>query len=322
MSKILNWGILSTARINTALIRPLKLSTRNTLLGVASRSLEKGRVYAHQHHIPRYFGSYADLLADPEIDVIYNPLPNHLHLEWTLRAIKAGKHVLCEKPMVLLPEEVDLIQTTAREHGKIVTEAFMYRHHPQTMAVQDIVGSGELGELRFMRGSFSFNLTNSEDIRMIKEYGGGSIWDIGCYPLSYMRMLAGAQPINFSSWKRLSPSGVDISITSQLEYGNHLLGIMDCSFNAASHMTMEVRGTQGTLLIPTPFKPIGRSSIYVVNDGKQKKYSFTTKDLYLGEVEDIASAVLEGATPRISLSETRDNIATINAVLNSAHTIK
>src|SRR5688572_16225949 len=137
-NKVLNWGLLSTANINRALITPLRASKRNHLVAVASRTQESADKYAREWKISRAHGSYEALLTDPEIDVIYNPLPNHLHAEWTIKAVEAGKHVLCEKPLALSVEEVDAIQAAARKHGRIVMEAFMYRHHPQTLKVQEI----------------------------------------------------------------------------------------------------------------------------------------------------------------------------------------
>src|SRR6266542_959291 len=162
--KVLNWGLLSTARINRALIAPLRVSKRNNLLAVGSRTQESADQYAREWKIPRSHGSYEALLADPEIDVVYNSLPNHLHAEWTIKAVEAGKHVLCEKPLALNVDEVDAMQAAARKHGRFVMEAFMYRHHPQTLKVQEIVKSGSLGTLKLIRGSFSFVLSREEDI--------------------------------------------------------------------------------------------------------------------------------------------------------------
>src|SRR3990170_3108765 len=154
MSTTLNWGLLSTAKINRALIPPLNASKRTRLLAVASRSQSAAAAYAREWNIPRAHGSYEALLADPEIDVIYNPLPNNMHAEWTIKALKAGKHVLCEKPLALSLKEVDAMSAAARETGKVLAEAFMYRHHPQTLKVKEIVDSGTLGRLHLIKGAF------------------------------------------------------------------------------------------------------------------------------------------------------------------------
>ena len=207
MSKPLNWGLLSTARINRALIPPLNASKRARLLAVASRSQSSAEAYAREWKIPRALGSYEALLADPEIDVVYNPLPNNLHAEWTIKALRAGKHVLCEKPMTLTLAEMDEISAVSRETGKIVTEAFMYRHHPQTLKVKEIVENGTLGKLQLIRGAFTFTLTREGDYRSDPAMGGGSIWDVGCYPISYARTLVGAEPLEVFGWQVEGPSG-------------------------------------------------------------------------------------------------------------------
>ena len=188
----LRWGLLSTARINRALIPPLRASPRNELAAVASRGRERAEAYAREWSIPRAFGSYEDMLADPGIDVIYNPLPNRLHAEWTIKAAQAGKHVLCEKPLAMTVEEVDAMAAAAQQAGVVVAEAFMYRHHPQTLKVKEMVERGEIGDLRLVRGSFTFNLTHPGDVRLDPALGGGSLRDVGCYPISYARYVIGA----------------------------------------------------------------------------------------------------------------------------------
>ncbi|MBL8049874.1 MAG: Gfo/Idh/MocA family oxidoreductase, partial [Anaerolineales bacterium] len=188
MEKILNWGLLSTARINRALIKPLRASKRTNLLAVASRNIDSAQAYAHEYKIPRAHGSYEDLLNDPDIDIIYNSLPNHLHAEWTIKALQAGKHVLCEKPLALTLDEVDAMISASQETGNVLAEAFMYRHHAQTLKAKEIVDSGVLGKLQLIKGAFSFFLNREHDYRNFKEMGGGSIWDVGCYPISFTRM--------------------------------------------------------------------------------------------------------------------------------------
>ena len=175
MDKRLNWGLLSTAKINRALIKPLNASKRTRLLAVASRSISSAEAYAREWNIPRAHGSYEALLADPEIDVIYNSLPNHLHAEWTIKALRAGKHVLCEKPFALTLAEVDAMSQAAHETGKVLAEAFMYLHHAQTLKIKEIVESGVLGKLQLIKGAFTFTLTREGNYRWMEEMGGGSI---------------------------------------------------------------------------------------------------------------------------------------------------
>lgn len=321
-SKILNWGLLSTARINRAVIPPLRASKRNQLLAVTSRSQSLADAYAKEWKIPRAYGAYEDLLADPEIDVIYNPLPNHLHAEWTIKAVEAGKHVLCEKPLALNVEEVDAIAGAAKTHGRVVAEAFMYRHHPQTLKVQEVVGDGSLGTLKLLRGSFSFVLDREGDIRLDPAMGGGSIWDVGCYPISFMRTVVGAEPVEVFGWQVTGPTGIDDTFVGTLNFGDDIYAQFDSSFVIPFHAYMEIVGSEATLIVPTPFKPGVNEKIFLVRDGKTETLKVKGQDLYLGEVEDMADAILLGKTPRVTLEDSRANVATIRALLESARTNK
>jgi predicted dehydrogenase len=319
-SKTLNWGLLSTARINRSVIPPLRTSKRNQLLAVASRSQDLAEKFADKWEIERVHASYDDLLADPDIDVIYNPLPNHLHAEWTIKAMQAGKHVLCEKPMALSVDEVDAIAEAALKHGRVVTEAFMYRHHPQTLKVKEMVQDGSIGTLKLLRGSFSFVLDREGDIRFDPAMGGGSIWDIGCYPISFMRAVVGAEPIEVFGWQVTGPTGIDETFVGGLHFAEDVYGQFDSSFVIPFHAYMEIIGSEATLIVPQPFKPGVSEKIFLARDGKTETVKMKGQELYLGEVEDMADAILLGKTPRISLDDSRANVATITALLESART--
>ncbi len=319
-NKILNWGLLSTARINRALIPPLQVSKRNKLLAVASRSQEAADAYAKEKKIERAYGSYESLLADPDIDVIYNPLPNHLHAEWTVKAVEAGKHVLCEKPLALSVDEVDAIKSAAQKHGRVVAEAFMYRHHPQTLKVQEIVKSGSLGTLRLMRGSFSFVLSRAGDVRLNPEWGGGSLWDVGCYPISYARAVVGEEPLEAFGWQVTGRTGIDETFVGQMRFGGDVLAQFDNSFVIPFHAFMEIVGSEGTLNIPRPFKPGVNEKIYLTRGDKIETITIKGQELYIGEVEDMADAILLGRAPRVSLEDSRANVVVICAFLESART--
>ena len=318
MDKLLNWGLLSTARINSALIPPLGASSRNRLLAVSSRSQESANQYAQERNIPRAYGSYEALLADPEIDVIYNPLPNHLHAEWTIKAVEAGKHVLCEKPLALSVEEVDAVQEAAHKHGRVVAEAFMYRHHPQTLKVQEIVKSGSLGYLKLMRGSFSYVLNREGDVRLDPAMGGGSIWDVGCYPISYARTVVGESPREVFGWQVTGPTGIDETFVGQMQFAGNVLAQFDSSFVIPFHWFMEIIGSEGTLNIPNPFKPGINEKIFLTCGDKTETIEIKGQELYIGEVEDMADAILLGKEPRISLDDSRTNVGVISALLESA----
>ena len=321
-NKVLHWGLLSTARINRALIPPLKASKRNQLFAVASRTQDAAAHYAREWKIPRAHGSYEALLADPEIDVIYNPLPNHLHAEWTIKAVEAGKHVLCEKPLALTLEEVDAIRSAARQHGRVVAEAFMYRHHPQTLQVQELVTSGKLGDVRLMRGSFTYVLSLDTDVRLDPAMGGGSIWDVGCYPISYARTVIAAEPLEVHGWQVNGPTGIDETFVGQMRFEKDVFAQFDSSFALPFHTFMEIVGSEGTLNIPRPFKPGTDEKIYLTRGDKTETIKVKGQELYIGEVEDMADAILLGREPRISLEDSRANVAAILGLLESARSGK
>lgn len=317
----LRWGILSTARINRALLPPLAASARNELVAVASRDADRARAYAELHGIPRSYGSYEELLASPEIDVVYNPLPNHLHVPLTVAAAQAGKHVLCEKPLALSVAEVDAVIAAAATHGVVVAEAFMYRHHALTLHVRELVASGRIGQPLTARGSFSFPLTNPDDVRLDPAMGGGSLWDIGCYPLSYARTAFGEQPIEATGWWQLGDTGVDMAFWGMLRFPSGAVAQVDCSFRAPFRAQMELVGTEGMIVVPDPFKPDGDEKLFVGTAIDQlEAVEVAGGPLYAGEVEDLADAVLLGTTPRVTLADTRANTAAIVALLASAGT--
>ena len=317
-NKTLNWGLLSTARINRSLIPPLRVSKRNQLLAVGSRSQETAEAYAREWKIPRAHGSYESLLADPEIDVIYNPLPNHLHAEWTIKAVEAGKHVLCEKPLALSVEEVDAIQSAARKHGRVVAEAFMYRHHPQTFQVQELVQSGTLGTLKLIRGTFRYVLSGGANVRLNPEWGGGSIWDVGCYPISYARTVVGEAPLEVFGWQVTGQTGIDETFVGQMRFDNDTLAQFDSSFAIPFHVFMEIIGSEGRLNIPNPFKPGVHAKIYLTRGDKMETIKIKGQELYIGEVEDMADAILLGQDSLVSLDDSRINVSVICAFLESA----
>jgi xylose dehydrogenase (NAD/NADP) len=318
----LRWGFLSTARITRALLDPLQYSKRNQLLAIASRSEQKAAEYALKHKIKRAYGSYDDLISDPDIDVIYNPLPNHLHAEWTIKALMAGKHVLCEKPLALSLVEVDAISAAAEKSGKVVFEAFMYRSHQQTLNAREIVVDGRLGKAKMVRGSFTCLMTSQVDYRWKPEMGGGGLWDIGCYPLSYIRFVLGAEPLEVFGWQVTSPTGVDEQFTAQLRFPDDVYAQFDCSLKIPFHSFLEIVGDEATLIIPKPFTPGIKETLYLTYENKTVSIPLKGKGLYVGELEDMADSILLGKPPRISLTDSRANTAAILALFESAKTGK
>lgn len=318
MDKILNWGLLSTARINRALIKPLRASKRTRLLGVASRDQLNADAYAREWEIPRAYGSYEAMLADPKIDIVYNSLPNHLHAEWTVKALQAGKHVLCEKPLALTLDEVDTIIAASQETGNIAVEAFMYRHHAQTVKIKELVESGAVGQLQLIKGAFTFTLTREGNYRFVKEFGGGSLWDVGCYPVSFARMIVGEEPVEGFGWQVTGLGGSDESFFGQMRFGNGVHFQFDCGFKSPFRSFMEIVGTEATIQVPNPFKPGLKEELLLVRGDEREVVKIKGRELYSGEVEDLCNAVQLGRSPRISLLDSRGNIAAILKLLESA----
>lgn len=318
-NRILRWGLLSTAHINRSVIPPLRLSPRNQLVAVASRDKARADEYAKKWEIPTTYGSYEALLADPAIDVIYNSLPNGMHAEWTIKAAQAGKHVLCEKPIGITPAEVDAMADAAKKAGVYVTEGFMYRHHPQTLKVKQLVESGAIGTLRLVRGSFTFSIAREDDIRLNKGLTGGSIWDVGCYPISYARYIVGTEPVEVFGRQVTSKSGVDETFVGQMRFPGDVYAQFDSGFRAPFRTHIEIVGSAGIITVPRPFKPNDQDQVLLSKGDTVETVTSDSEVLYLGEVEDIADAILNGKAPRISLADSRANVATIVALLQSSH---
>jgi predicted dehydrogenase len=329
--KSIRWGLLSTAKINQALIPAIREAKQGELVAVASRTLEKAENYARDWEIPQAFGSYQEMLESGEVDAVYISLPNHLHAEWTVKALQEGVHVLCEKPFATSLDEVDAVIAASEKFGKIVAEAFMYRHHPQTEIVKEWVQEGKLGQITLIRGAFDFKMgpdgrkPESLNVRLVPEFGGGSLWDVGIYPLSYIQFLMDGPPDWVYGSQELGPTKVDEVFAGQLGYSKadgEVLAQISCSFNTPFHTFLEIVGTEGRLHVSRPFTSMDRNSQVTFTDhkDKEKEIPIPKKSLYLGEVEDMQNAILEGEPTRISLKETRNHVRTALALYESAKT--
>jgi xylose dehydrogenase (NAD/NADP) len=317
MSTELRWGILSTARINRSIIPALRAVPGHALTSVASRNPEVGRRYSREWDIPRVFGSYGELVADSAIDAVYIPLPNSLHAEWTIRAVEAGKHVLCEKPLALTLAEVDAIIAAASRAGVIVMEAFMYRHHPQTLRLKALVEEGAIGRVQLIRGAFTFALTRPGDVRLVTELGGGSLWDVGCYPVSMARYLTGREPERVVGFQRLGSTGIDEAFYGELDFGE-AHAQFDCGFTAPLRTHVEVIGTTGAIAVTSPFKPGLQEQLVLTRDGSLDHIPVAGEVLYSGQFANFADAVQSKAPPRIPLSDSRGTVGALVALYESA----
>ncbi len=322
MTKI-RWGLLSTANINRQRIPPLRASARGELVAVASRDAAKAQAYAQTWNIPKAFDSYEAMLASSDVDAVYIGLPNNLHAEWAIKSMEAGKHVLLEKPFALTLAEVDSVIEASKRTGKTVIEAFMYRYSPQVLKIKELIQSGALGEINAVKASFTFYLDKEVDVRLDPATGGGSLWDVGCYPVSIAQYLMGDKPVEVFGRQQLGPSGVDLTFLGQMRYANGRLAQFDCGFHTPYRTFVEVLGTTGSLST-RPFRPDGNypgDVPIVINRGdREELLTVPNPPLYVGEVEDLHDAILTNKQPLVTLAETRNHIATICALYESART--
>jgi xylose dehydrogenase (NAD/NADP) len=314
----LKWGLLCTANINRRLIPAIRAAERAELLAVSSRSQERAEDYAAEWDIPRAHGSYEAMLEDPDIDALYISLPNSLHAEWTIRAAEAGKHVLCEKPLALNVAECDDMISAAEWAGVVVIEAVMYLHHPLLLKARQLVQEGAVGRVTLVRGAFSFFLDRVNDVRWKPELGGGSLWDVGSYPVSFIRWIAG-EPAEVFGWHLPSSSGVDASFAGVLRCKDGVLGIFDSGFRHPFRTEAEVIGTEGTLVIEQPFI-IGPESRILLRRGAEDEVEYIVPEIsaYQCEVEALTAAVLDGEDLPVPLASSRANVATLSALYESA----
>lgn len=318
----IRWGLMSTARINNKLIPAIRKSSRGELVAVASRKKIKAKMYARKNNIPIAFGSYEEMLSAREVDAVYISLPNCLHAEWTIKALRAGKHVLCEKPLALSADEVDAIKDACEETGNYAAEALMYRHHPQSLMIEEWITAGRIGEIQTVRGVFNFVLDNPKDYRTRAEMGGGALWDIGVYPVSYAQWLMKEPAERVFGVQHVGPTGVDVIFQGELLFSGGRFAQISCSFQSPAHTSVEVIGTKGRLLISRPFVNMGHGEkIQLFNAyGELTETETEISDLYSFEVKDLHDAVLDGKQPRVSLKDSWDNIHTICGLYRSAKT--
>lgn len=319
---MIRWGILGTARINRRLIPAFRASKRGELYAVASRDLARATTHARDHGIPRAVQGYQTLLDDRSIDAVYIPLPNTDHVPWTLAAIAAGKHVLCEKPLALEPYDVDRIALAAAAAKVVVEEGFMYRHEPLTTKVVNLVHDGAIGAVRAIVSGFTFALDGAlATIRLNAALGGGVLWDIGGYPVTYAQLLAGEEPTVAFGVAHWTASGVDDEFMGMMRFNSGLTANVYASFRAEYRTWLEVLGTRGALTVPNPFRPGPLENLELESGGRVERIEVPgSAGIFVNEVADFERAVLDGAPTVVSLAESRRTAATLSALHQSAAT--
>ena len=282
------FGILSTARINRLVLAGARESDRVEVTAVASRDLARAETSAREWGIERAYGSYEDLLADPELDAIYNPLPNSMHVEWSIAALEAGKHVLCEKPLSRRPEDVERAFDAAERSGRILSEAFMWRHNPQAARLKGLVDGGAVGEPRVIRAAFSFTITDDANIRLADDLDGGALMDVGCYCVSGCRFLAGEPERVYGTG--LFERGVDTAFAATMSFAGGVVGQFDCGFRLPGRDELEVVGSEGSIFLDDPWH--ARTPVIEVRqEGGVEEISLEPVDSYRLELENLADAI-------------------------------
>jgi xylose dehydrogenase (NAD/NADP) len=310
------WGLLSTARINEAILTGAAGTDTTEIVAVASRDQERADAYAAEHGLGRAHGSYEALLEDPEVEVVYNSLPNSLHVEWSIRALEAGKHVLCEKPMDKRPDAVERAFDTADKAGRLLMEAFMYRHHPQTLKMAELVAGGAIGELRQLRTRFSFMLDDPADVRMLSDLDGGALMDLGCYCISMQRLLAGEPELVFGR-QRLGGDGVDVGFDGVMHFPGDVLGEFYCAFDLPAANGLEAVGSTGIAFVPDP---VSCRDPHVELNGE--RIDVEDVDRYCLQVANFSAAVRGEVEPLLGRADALGQVRTIAALYRSAESCK
>jgi len=283
------WGIVSTADINRKVIPGAKESPQVELLGVASRDAARAQAYASEWDIPRAYGSYEELLADPDIEAVYISLPNTMHVEWSIKSLEAGKHVLCEKPFTRHPKEVTEAFDVADKTGFLLTEAFMWRHNPQTLRLRELIIEGAIGELRLVRSAFSYGLYDDANIRLRTDVEGGSLMDVGCYNVSGSRLLAG-EPERVWGEAWYGPSGTDWVFTGTMRFANDVIASFDCGTAMSNRDELEAIGSEGSLFLDDPWH-CNEPVIEVRRDDGVERIELERQDSYRLELENLSDAI-------------------------------
>ncbi len=316
------WGILSTAKIGTEKVIPaMQRGSRCEIVAIGSRDLAAAERVASKLAIPRAYGSYEELLADEAIEAIYNPLPNHLHVAWSIRAIEAGKHVLCEKPIGLSSAEGQELVVAAANYPHLkVMEAFMYRHHPQWQRAKEIVNTGGIGNLRTIQSFFSYYNDDPNNIRNQKDIGGGALMDIGCYNISLSRFLFGAEPKRVLGTQERDPSfETDRITTGILEFQNGT-STFTCSTQLVPYQRINAFGTTGRLEIEIPFNapPDRPCRMWHQQDGNIERIDFDVCDQYTIQGDLFSAAILDDTPVPTPLTDAVANMQVMDAIVRSA----
>jgi predicted dehydrogenase len=325
MNDRIRWGVISTANIGKKRVIPaIQKSNNGDMVAVASRSIGKAKAFAEEMGIPIAYGSYEDLINDPNIDAIYNPLPNSAHAEWSIKCAKAGKPVLCEKPLASDVDEAQKMVDVFAEQKVLFAEAFMYRFHPQTQRVKAMLRDGAIGEVQLIKASFTFPVGNENDVRLQASLAGGGVKDVGCYCINIMRFLTDEEPISARALARFGgETGVDEALIGILSFPSGVLGHFDCGLRQYREDSYEIRGTKGRIVVPMAFGvPTDEDlTFHWYNEEGESDITIYASDHYTLMVEDFADALLHNRPPRFHPQDGVENMRVVDALLESAQNL-
>jgi len=322
MPDTIRWGVISTANIGAKRVIPaIKKAVNGEVVAVASRSLDKAKAFADEHGFPKAYGSYEELFADPDVDAIYNPLPNSLHAKWSIKAAAAGKPTLCEKPFASDADEAQQIVDAFVAHNVLLAEAFMYRFHPQNQRAQQMVQDGAIGRPLAMSSGFTFSISDEANIRLSKALAGGALMDVGCYCINAMRFISGEEPVEAHAIADFgAETDVDERISGVLRFPSGMLGHLDAGLRVHRAHFYEVRGSKGRLYLPQSFTPDADAMTYIYHerDDNSETIEVPPVDQYQLMIEDFGDALLNGRPPRFLPQDAVNNMRVVDRLLASA----
>jgi len=315
---VIRWGIISTARINRKFLDGARQSSALEVLAVASRERESAERYAAENDIQRAYGGYDALLADPDVDAVYISLPNSMHVEWSIRALEAGKHVLCEKPLGRRTADVNRAFDVADREGRLLMEAFMYRHNPQTRRLVELVRDGAVGRLRLVRSAFSFAEADPANVRLTTALDGGALMDVGCYCVSGSRLIAG-EPQQVAAEQLTGGDGVDIVFAATMRFADDVLGQFDAGLALDTRDALEVVGDEGTLFLDDPWHCLD-PVIQLYRDGERELIEVEVVNSYRLEAENMSAAIRGEAPLLLGRADAVGQARAIEALYEAADT--
>lgn len=330
MAEAVKWGVMGNATIARKCVIPaIRKSGNGDIIALATRAPAQAEQIVADNRIAHVYDSYEALLLDPQVDLVYIPLPNHLHHPWAIKALKAGKHVLCEKPLACNADEAREMAAAAKDAGRLLMEAFMYRFHPRSRRIKQLVAEGAIGTPRLVRSAFCFRMADSEwndppNVRLNPEMGGGALLDVGCYSVSVARWLFGAEPSQVQAQAQYDPGGVDVHMVGSLGFSGNFLASFEASFITALQQTYCIAGSDGVIELPhNAFVPWENEAVFYVRGRDQEtgqKHSVPGADEYKLMVEHFADAVMGRTELRFSIADSIENMRVLDALARAAKT--